>query len=128
YWLGRAAPAPRAHAAPAKKNHRGPPAAPAGKPNPAIVEIDTKEEVYSLGDVHGDYDRLVNVLLAARILKKSPSKAEKARWAAGKAVLVCTGDLIDKWDHSLPVLALMRALQAGAGQSGGRGVGLRGHH
>jgi hypothetical protein len=98
------------------------------KANPAIVEIDTTEAVYALGDVHGDYDRMVNLLVATSILKKEPSKPSKARWAAGKAVLVCTGDLIDKWNQSVQVIDAIRALQADAARAGGRVVVLMGNH
>jgi hypothetical protein len=58
---------------------------------PAIVEVDTSHDIYAVGDVHGDYERLLTVLMAA--------------------VLVCTGDLIDRWDQSLRVLALFRSLR-----------------
>ena len=43
-----------------------------------------------------------------------PDIERAARWVAGKAVFVCTGDTIDKWGHSLRVLALPRALTADA--------------
>jgi hypothetical protein len=51
--------------------------------------------------VHGDYDRLVALLAAGKVIDPSPVSPERPRWAAGKAVLVCTGDLIDKGPHSL---------------------------
>jgi hypothetical protein len=98
------------------------------KANPAIVEIDTKDDVYALGDIHGDYDRLVTLLVGAHIIKKDPVTPEKATWDAGRSVLVCTGDMIDKWTQSLPVLALLRALQADAERAGGRVVVLMGNH
>jgi hypothetical protein len=98
------------------------------KANPAIVQIDTKSDVYILGDVHGDYDRLVTLLVGAGIIQKDPSRPEKVRWKAGRSVLVCLGDLIDKWNQSLPVLRLMRALQADADSAGGRVVILMGNH
>jgi hypothetical protein len=106
----------------------GPAAGRDWKMHPAIVEIDTKHDVYALGDVHGDYERLVTLLSGAGIIAADPPTPEKVRWSAGKAVLVCTGDLIDKWNQGLRVIALFRALQADAEQAGGRVVVLMGNH
>jgi hypothetical protein len=95
---------------------------------PAIVELDTDGDVYALGDVHGDPKRLVEVLLAARLIAEAPEKPDQVRWRAGRAVLVCIGDLIDKGDHSIDVLLLFKALQAGAEASGGRVIVTMGNH
>jgi hypothetical protein len=72
--------------------------------HPAVVELDTEEDVFAVGDVHGDYDRLVTLLAAGKVIDPDPASPERAGWAAGKAVLVCTGDLIDKGPHSLKVI------------------------
>ena len=37
---------------------------------PAIVQIDTGEDIFAIGDVHGDYDRLVKLLTAAKIIEQ----------------------------------------------------------
>ena len=75
---------------------------------PAIVQIDTNEDIFAIGDVHGDYDRLVKLLTAARIIEGGNAGAQKAAWIAGRAVLVFTGDLIDKGPHSLQVIRLVQ--------------------
>jgi diadenosine tetraphosphatase ApaH/serine/threonine PP2A family protein phosphatase len=98
------------------------------KANPAIVEIDTPEDIYALGDVHGDYERLLTVLVAAKIIPGDPGAPEKVQWQAGKAVLVCTGDFINKWNQSLQVIALFRSLQTSAARAGGRFVVTLGNH
>jgi hypothetical protein len=95
---------------------------------PAVVELDTSEDVFALGDVHGDYDRLVALLVAGRIIPEAPASPERVAWGAGKAVLVCTGDLIDKGKHSLKVIALFRALRSAAADAGGRVVVTMGNH
>ena len=98
-------------------------ASPAGRDwekNPTIVEMDTTEDVFAIGDVHGDYERLVTVLLASGLILERPEKPQWVKWDRGKAILVCTGDLIDKGSRSLDVLLLFRALQADATKSGGR--------
>jgi hypothetical protein len=96
--------------------------------DPAIVELNTSEDVYALGDVHGDYDRLVALLAAARVIPAAPDHPRQVQWGVGRAVLVCTGDLIDKGDHSVKVISLMRALQAAAQKAGGRVIVTMGNH
>jgi hypothetical protein len=98
------------------------------KKYPVIVEVDTPNDVYAFGDVHGDYERLVAVLMAAKIIPADPGPPEKVQWQAGNAVLVCTGDFIDKWTQSLRVIALLRSLQEQAAKAGGQFVITLGNH
>jgi hypothetical protein len=105
--------------------------APAGrdwKKYPAIVEIDTTQEIYAVGDPHADYDRLVTLLVAAKLIAADPGSPDKAKWTGGKAVLVCTGDMIDKGDQSLRVLALFRTLGEAAAKDSGQVVVTLGNH
>jgi hypothetical protein len=95
--------------------------------HPAIVQIDTQEDIFAVGDVHGDYDRLVKLLAGAKIIGRA-SAPETVTWTAGKAVLVFTGDLIDKGPHSVAVLALVRSLRDAAALQGGQVVALMGNH
>jgi len=90
---------------------------------PAVVQIDTREDVFAVGDAHGDYDRLVNLLAAAKIIDPLNHS-----WAAGRAVLVLTGDMIDKGPHSLRVVQLAASLNAAAAPKGGRVIALMGNH
>jgi hypothetical protein len=96
--------------------------------NPAIVVANSTGDLYALGDVHGDYDRLISLLAAAKIIQGIPAEPGQAKWAAGNAVLVCTGDLIDKGDHSLEVIAALRALIVDAARAGGRVIVTMGNH
>ena len=91
--------------------------------HPAIVQIDTSEDIFAIGDVHGDYGRLVNLLAAAKIIDPLDHS-----WTAGRAVLVFTGDMIDKGPHSLHVVQLAASLNAAAARKGGRVVALMGNH
>src|SRR6185436_6843138 len=75
---------------------------------PAVATLQTTETVYALGDTHGDYNRLVTLLLAGKLIAGTPSSPAAATWSGGNAILVVTGDMIDKWKHSLDVIALMR--------------------
>ena len=95
---------------------------------PAIVEIDTNQDVFAVGDSHADPDRLAAVLAKAKIIKGVPKKPVDIKWGAGKSVLVVTGDMIDKWHHSLDVIALLRALQSSAADAGGQVIIIMGNH
>lgn len=96
--------------------------------HPAIAIEPARKEIYALGDVHGDYDRMIRVLAAAHLIEAQPQAPEKVKWAAGDAVLVCNGDLIDKGTNALPVIAALRALTNGAERSGGRVIVTMGNH
>jgi hypothetical protein len=98
------------------------------KKAPAIIELDTPEDIYAVGDVHGDYDRLVTLLAKGKVIADRPEQPAEVQWSAGKAVLVCTGDLIDKGPHSLKVIALFRALAKDAAKAQGQVVVLMGNH
>jgi hypothetical protein len=98
---------------------------------PAIVQLTTSEDVYALGDVHGDYDRCADLLVACNILEKKPADPNdpaQVKWKAKKAVLVCMGDMIDKGPESVKVLMLMRSLQESAKNEGGRFIITYGNH
>ncbi len=95
---------------------------------PAVVEMAGAEILYAVGDVHGDYDRLVTLLSAAKIIAGPPQWADRPKWNAGRAVLVCTGDLIDKGKDCLKVIAFFHALRAEARKSGGCVVVTMGNH
>jgi hypothetical protein len=90
---------------------------------PAIVQIDTSEDIFAIGDVHADYDRLVNLLCTAGIVERNTGA-----WIGGRAVLVFTGDLIDKGPHSLQVIRLISSLRIAAALKGGQVVTLMGNH
>ncbi len=95
---------------------------------PAVVTLQTTEVVHALGDTHGDYDRLVKLLVAGKLIAGQPASPEKVTWSGGRSVLVVTGDMIDKWDQSLEVITLMRALTSSAASQGGRVVISTGNH
>jgi hypothetical protein len=92
------------------------------------VTLQTAEVVHALGDTHGDYDRLVALLLAGKLIADAPDSPQQVTWTGGKSILVVTGDMIDKWSQSLEVIALMRALVSSAASQGGRVVISAGNH
>jgi hypothetical protein len=94
---------------------------------PAIVEVDTDQTVFACGDVHGDDERLLALLAGAKIIEKVAAP-EALEWAAGKSVLVFTGDYMDKGPHGLAVFAIVRRLEELAPKKGGRVIPLAGNH
>lgn len=95
---------------------------------PAVVTLDTPEVVYALGDTHGDYKRLATLLVAGHLMPAVPASPDEGTWSGGHTTLVVTGDMIDKWDHALDVIALMRALSTSAASQGGRVIISTGNH
>jgi hypothetical protein len=95
--------------------------------HPAIVEVDTDQDVFGVGDPHADFTRL-SALLSGAGLAQQGTTPEGAQWLGGRAVLVCTGDLIDKGSEGLKVIAYLRALQASAQAAGGQVIVTLGNH
>jgi Calcineurin-like phosphoesterase len=95
---------------------------------PAIVERDTANRVVALGDVHGGYERLVNLLSVGGLIKGDARSPVGYSWAGGDQLLVCTGDLIDKGDRAIDVIDLMQSLEAQAPASGGEVIITLGNH
>jgi hypothetical protein len=95
---------------------------------PAVAKTESSEDIFVVGDVHGDYERLLRVLNAAHIIEGKPSEPKDVVWTAGKAVLVFTGDLIDKGKHGIEVVALVRAMGESAEQKNGQVFVLMGNH
>ncbi|HEX7601931.1 MAG TPA: metallophosphoesterase, partial [Polyangiaceae bacterium] len=62
------------------------------------------------------------------IIDAPPSSPAAVHWSAGAAVLVVTGDLMDKGPSSLEAIDLLRALEASAAAAGGRVVVTFGNH
>src|SRR5262249_40068929 len=86
---------------------------------PAVIQIDHADEIFAIGDAHSDFKRLTRAMAAAGIIEKSVEHPEDARWSAGKAVLVTTGDMIDKGPRALDVLRVLRLLRTQARLAGG---------
>jgi hypothetical protein len=95
---------------------------------PAVVQIQHADEIFAIGDAHSDCKRLVRAMAAAQIIERPVENPEDARWRAGHAVLVTTGDMIDKGPRALDVLRLLKWLRAEARRAGGDVVILAGNH
>jgi len=90
-------------------------------PKPAW-DLPAAERVIAIGDVHGSFENLTAILSHAGLID------EDLRWSGGNAVLVQTGDLMDRGRDVRRVLDLMIDLQTTAPATGGRVVVLWGNH
>jgi hypothetical protein len=85
-------------------------------------EIDGVERIVAVGDVHGAYDRFVQILQAAGVIDA------RARWVGGRTHLVQLGDVVDRGPDSRRALDLLRALEEQARSAGGAVHALLGNH
>jgi hypothetical protein len=77
---------------------------------------------YALGDVHGQFDRLLALLERGGLVN-----GERA-WIGGSAQLWCVGDLVDRGPDGPAVIDLFMRLAEEAAASGGRVESLLGNH
>jgi len=83
---------------------------------------DDVPKVVAFGDVHGAYDRLVEMLTQTGVIDA------QLNWAGGKTHLVSVGDLIDRGPDSRKVLDLLMRLESEAPGAGGRVHLVLGNH
>jgi hypothetical protein len=101
-----------------------PAAVPAAQPGPKtdVCAIETTERIVAVGDVHGAYDQFVAILREAGLIDS------RRRWTGGRAVLVQTGDILDRGGQSRQAIDLLRKLEEEAAKAGGRVHALLGNH
>lgn len=97
-------------------------APPRGAAAASACEFDNVERVVAVGDVHGAYDRLLEILRTAGVVD------DKGRWTGGRTHLVQLGDVLDRGGDSLKVLTFLRQLATEATAAGGRVHTLIGNH
>jgi Calcineurin-like phosphoesterase len=78
--------------------------------------------IVALGDVHGDYQRFLELLHSAALVDA------KNAWIGGDTHLVLAGDFVDRGDHSAQVLDLLMDLEPQARKAGGQVHALIGNH
>ena len=78
--------------------------------------------MYVIGDVHGQYDKLVAVLRDAGLIDAAN------QWRGGGATLWFMGDYFDRGLDGIAAIDLIRALQEEAAEAGGRVGALLGNH
>jgi hypothetical protein len=80
------------------------------------------DRIVAVADVHGAYDRYVEILRAAEII------AAGGHWSGGKTHFVQLGDVVDRGDDSRKALDLLRRLEREAPTAGGYLHLLLGNH
>ena len=80
------------------------------------------DSVYLVGDVHGMYDNLINLLRKAGVINS------ELQWQAGKAHLVFLGDQFDRGNDVTKALWFIHELEPQAKKQGGKVHLLLGNH
>jgi hypothetical protein len=80
------------------------------------------DSIFVLGDVHGEFDRMVALLRRAGVVDES------LRWTGGRSHLVLAGDLMDRGNDVIRVLWFVYRLEREALRSGGRVHTVLGNH
>ena len=78
--------------------------------------------MYVIGDVHGQYDKMVAALRAAGLID------DANHWRGGPAVLWFMGDYFDRGPDGVAAIDLIMTLQPEAAAAGGRVGALLGNH
>lgn len=118
--LGWAAPGGGAPEKAAPAAGRPAPTTPVGLRDPWVLPA--AERVVAIGDLHGDFEATRAVLRLAGLIGPDD------RWSGGKAVLVQTGDQLDRGDGERKIVDLLERLRGEAQALGGRVVVLNGNH
>jgi hypothetical protein len=84
--------------------------------------LDGIDRIVAVGDVHGAYDRFVEILRAAGVID------ERQRWSGGRTHFVQLGDVVDRGPDSRKALDLLRRLEREAASAGGGVHALIGNH
>jgi hypothetical protein len=82
----------------------------------------TPERLVAVGDVHGDFDDL------CQILKRTGLLDDQNRWMGGSATLVQTGDLVDRGPKGRAAMDLIIGIEKDAAKAGGQVLPLLGNH
>ena len=78
--------------------------------------------IYVIGDVHGQYEKLVGLLRDAKLI------GTDLRWSGGPATLWFMGDFFDRGPDGIGVVDLVMRLQTEAAAVGGQVRSLLGNH
>jgi len=87
----------------------------------APIPVETTR-VVAVGDLHADYGQAAKVLSAVGLVD------DEAHWTGGRAILVQTGDVMDRGPDSHRLIRLLDTLRTEARAAGGDVVALLGNH
>jgi len=86
------------------------------------VELPAPDELYVVGDLHGQLDRFTELLSGAGLIDENLS------WAGGQATLALLGDMMDRGPDVTPLLWFLYRLEEEAEQAGGSVLPILGNH
>jgi calcineurin-like phosphoesterase family protein len=89
---------------------------------PTSCTLENIERIVAVGDVHGAYDRYIEILRTAGVIDT------RQRWSGGRTHLVQLGDIVDRGPDSRKALDLLRRLEPDAESAGGAVHVLLGNH
>lgn len=89
---------------------------------PGPFDIKTSADIFVMGDIHGRYDALINLLVNNKIIDSD------LKWIFGDGRLVFLGDIFDRGDQVTETLWFLYDLERQAQQSGGNVDLLLGNH
>ena len=92
------------------------------KYSPVPYKITTDSEIFAIGDVHGNYKALINLLINNKIIDSD------LKWNFGKGQLVFLGDLFDRGSMVTETLWFLHELSFDAEKAGGNLFILLGNH
>lgn len=80
------------------------------------------ERVVAIGDIHGDYWKGMEALMAAGVM------SEDCRWIGGETLVVQMGDILDRGHEEIHLLELFAKLKVEALEAGGQIITMIGNH
>ncbi len=89
---------------------------------PISYKIESDADVFAVGDVHGEYDVLFNLLRNNKIID------EDGKWIFGNGQLIFLGDLFDRGSMVTETLWFLHELSFEAEEFGGKLIVLLGNH
>eukprot|EP01064_Diplonema_japonicum_P001130 TRINITY_DN1072_c2_g1_i1.p1 TRINITY_DN1072_c2_g1~~TRINITY_DN1072_c2_g1_i1.p1 ORF type:complete len:287 (+),score=73.82 TRINITY_DN1072_c2_g1_i1:41-901(+) len=87
-----------------------------------IASTTSAGRLLAMGDLHGDYDKAVEVLQEMGVIGNS------LQWVGGEDEVVQVGDITDRGDCSGEIIMLFERLKKEAAAAGGKVVTLLGNH
>lgn len=91
-----------------------------------LTEISLPFPLASVGDVHGDLLQTWRILTACGVLREGDNG--EAIWCGGDTIFVQCGDILDRGDHEIAIVVLLRELHHQAVEQGGAVYILNGNH
>ncbi|CAE8628402.1 unnamed protein product [Polarella glacialis] len=88
-----------------------------------LVAFASCERIVSIADLHGDYERALEILVAAQLVDRATLS-----WIGGNTTLVQTGDIVDRGDYGKRIYELFFKLKEEAVLVGGSVINLLGNH